>query len=82
MRCVSVKFIPQLLTAEQENCLSVHFDFLECTEADKNFFKSIVTQFQIKNTMKGKYVRDVKMITCNMVQQLLKIVWEVLSGME
>jgi len=71
---VSVKFIPQLLTAEQENYLSVSSDFLECAEANKNFFKNGVTTFQIKNTMKGKYVRDVKMIGCNMVQQVLKIV--------
>jgi len=74
MRCVSVKFIPQLLTAEQENCLSVPFDFLQCTEAHKNFFKIIVAHFQIKNSMKGKYVGDVKMIRFNMVQQLLKTV--------
>jgi len=62
-----VKFIPQLLTAERENYLSVSSDFLDCAEAHKNFFKGIVTHYQIKNTMKGKYVGDVKMIRCNMV---------------
>jgi len=54
--------------------MSVSSDFLECAVADNNFFKSIATPFQIKNTMKGKYAGYVKMIRCNMVQQLLKIV--------
>jgi len=72
MRCVSVKFISQLLTAEQENYLSVPSDFPDCAEANKNVLKNCVTTFQIKNTMEDKYVRDVKMIGCNMVDQLLK----------
>ena len=67
---MSVKFISQLLTVEQENCLSVAFDFLKCAEVDNSFFKSIVTPFQIKNTVKRIYVGDVKMNRCNMVQQL------------
>ena len=45
MRCMSANFIPQLLKAEQENCLSVSSDFLECAEAGKNFFKNSVTYF-------------------------------------
>jgi hypothetical protein len=54
--------------------MSVSSNFLECAVADNNFFKSFVPSFQIKNTMKGKYVGDVKMFRYNMVQQLLKIV--------
>jgi len=54
--------------------MCVFSDFLECAVADNNFFKGIVTPFQMKNTMKGKYAGDVKMFRCNMVQHLLKIV--------
>jgi hypothetical protein len=49
-RRLSVKLVPQLLTAEQEHCLSVACDLIECAEADRNFFKNIVTLPQIKNT--------------------------------
>jgi hypothetical protein len=40
-RCVSVKFIPWLLTAKQRHCMSEPSDLLECA-ADKNFFKDIL----------------------------------------
>jgi hypothetical protein len=44
MKCVSAKFVPRLLMAEREEPrLSVAFDLLECAEADKIFFKDIVT---------------------------------------
>jgi hypothetical protein len=43
MRSVSVKFIAQLLTAQQKHCLSVASDLLECAELCPNFFKNIVT---------------------------------------
>jgi hypothetical protein len=71
---VSVKFIPHLLTAEKENCLSVTSDFLECAEADKHYFKNSVTSFHIKNAVKIKYVGVVKMIRYNTEKQLLAIV--------
>jgi hypothetical protein len=43
MRHVSAKFVPQLLTDEQEHHLFVLSDFLECAEAEENIFKHNVT---------------------------------------
>jgi hypothetical protein len=43
MICVSAKIVIQLLTVEQEYRLSIAYDFLQSSEADKSFFKSIIT---------------------------------------
>jgi hypothetical protein len=40
---MSVKFIPWLLAAQQEHCLSVISELLECAEADTNSFKNTIT---------------------------------------
>jgi hypothetical protein len=43
MRHVSAKYVPWLLTAKQEQHLSVSSDFLKRAGGDKNFLKNIVT---------------------------------------
>jgi hypothetical protein len=42
-----VKFIPQLLIAQQKHCLSVASDFLACADAYQNLFKNIVSSDKI-----------------------------------
>jgi len=44
MGCVTVKFVPHLLTAEQkDDCMSVCTDLREQTQNDPNFVSLIIT---------------------------------------
>jgi hypothetical protein len=43
-KCISVKFVPQLLTAKQNKShLAVARDLLQCANQDTNFMKTIIT---------------------------------------
>jgi hypothetical protein len=44
MKCVSLKFIPKLLTVEQKvTCLAVARELQECADQDANLMKTIIT---------------------------------------
>jgi hypothetical protein len=44
MRRVAAKFVPKLLLLEQQQlCLEVTQDMLECTNRDPEFLKSVIT---------------------------------------
>jgi len=44
MKCISVKFVPKLLTVEQkETCLAVARDLLQCAGQDANYLKTLIT---------------------------------------
>ena len=44
MKCISVKFVPKVLTVEQkETCPAVARDLLHCADQDTNFLKTLIT---------------------------------------
>jgi histone-lysine N-methyltransferase SETMAR len=47
MRRVAAKFVPKLLSPEQQQlCLEVAQDMLECANRDPEFLKTVITQIQ------------------------------------
>jgi hypothetical protein len=48
MHCVAAKFVPRLLTDEQKaNSVMVSQELFNCSNADKNFLKNVITGDEI-----------------------------------